>query len=346
MGTLRGCGASGIIHTTMRRFLLISLLAVVLVAVLATQSKLVYAQIGNASDMTGEVNNLRASYGLSPYAVDGSLAAIAQSQSDYQASIRTCTHTRADGSGPVNVSAENIGCGANASVQFIVYNIWSDDLHLKTMVGCSEGSMGVGLTVVENTAYYTLDVLCRGAITSNLKPIAQAQVSGTAPATVGGITTPTPAEITPVETAAPQPDGSIVHIIQPGQSMWAIANAYGAQIVDLAALNNFDAKNPVIYPGQKIVIRQAFTPTISPTITETPIPPTRTTRPTYTPWPTRATPTATITRTPTPKPLIPKLEILEGPTSRILGITMIVICSTGLLGMLILGLRGRGKDEG
>ena len=64
----------------------------------------------SGSDIVAAVNVLRAQYGLPPYQLDGSLISMAQTQSEYQASIKKLTHTRANGSGP-SVSSENIAEG-------------------------------------------------------------------------------------------------------------------------------------------------------------------------------------------------------------------------------------------
>lgn len=329
----------------MRRFY-ISTCFLALLAILACATpQPVQAQAGSAYDLINEVNNLRASYGLAALTIDGSLMALAQQHSDYQASIQTHTHIRADGTSARNyVSAENIGGGLNVSPQYVIYNQWTDELHMNTMIGFSEGSVGAGVAIVDGYVYYTLDVLRSGSFT-NLKPAPPAQTTPGIGTAMPGALTPTVLVIVPVQTATPQPDGAIVHEIQAGQSLWAIATAYGVQINDIAALNGMAPENLVIYPGQKLILRQAFTPTISPTITETPVPPTRTVRPTFTPRPTRPSSTPTVTRTPTKPPLIPEIPLLEGPGSRGLGIAIIVICAIGLVGVIIMSLRGRGQDE-
>jgi len=300
------------------------------------------AQASSAYDLINAVNSLRAGYGLTPYSIDANLMTFAQEHSDYQASIGSHTHQRADGSSASNyVSAENIGGGMNASADTIIKSQWADELHMSTMIGYTEGSVGAGVTNVSGYIYYTLDVIRLGTFT-NLKPAAQAQAAAT---TVPGAATFTPEVIIGVVTQAPGQDGSVVHEIQAGQSLWAIATAYGLTIDEIASLNGFTAESLVVYPGQKLILRQAFTPTVSPTVTETRIPVTRTPRPTVTPRPTRPTATVALTRTPTKAPLLPALPTLKASTSRILGITMIIICSLGLLGMIFMSLRGRSKDD-
>jgi LysM repeat protein len=89
----------------------------------------------------------------------------------------------------------------------------------------------------------------------------------------------------------PNADGSIIHIVQHGDTLGSLSMAYNVPLVDLLKLNNFTLKS-VIYINQKIVIRGAYTAT--PTLpTGTP-----TIRPTITEWPTIA-PTITV-KSPSP----------------------------------------------
>jgi hypothetical protein len=102
----------------------------------------------------------------------------------------------------------------------------------------------------------------------------------------------------PVTTATPAEDGSIVHLIQPGQTLIGIAEAYQIPLGELLALNNLSLSS-VIYVNQRLTIRgPQASPTPTVTSTRTPLP-TSTLRPTRTPRP-----TATLTRpaTATPKP--------------------------------------------
>lgn len=94
-----------------------------------------------------------------------------------------------------------------------------------------------------------------------------------------------------IETSTPAADGSIVHIVKPGEFIITIAQAYQIPLIDIFSLNNITDQT-VIYPGQKLVIKRADrTPEPPPTettIATTPPPPTPTPtrRPTRTPRPT------------------------------------------------------------
>jgi LysM repeat protein len=148
---------------------------------------------------------------------------------------------------------------------------------------------------------------------------------------------PTPLVIMPVITVTPMPDGSMIHVVQPGQSLWAIAIAYGVKIADLVNLNkSLSPTNPVIYTGQKIIVRGTSLPTASPTVTDTPFPVTHT--PTLTKTP-RA-PTRTFAPTHTPAPTItvvnyPDLPAFQSPNRHALGVGLVTICVLGLLVVVI-----------
>jgi len=151
------------------------------------------------------------------------------------------------------------------------------------------------------------------------------------------IPSPTPQIIMAVVTVTPMPDGSMIHEVQSGQSLWAIAIAYGVKIADLVKLNSqLSPTNPVIYTGEKIIVRGTSQPTLSPTVTDTPFPVTRT--PTITKTPRAPTRTFAPTRTPTPTiqaVVLPDLPAFQSPNRRALGIGLVTICALGLLAVVI-----------
>ena len=88
--------------------------------------------------------------------------------------------------------------------------------------------------------------------------------------------TPVVQDIVPVTPSTPEADGSIIHEVQYGQTLWMLVEAYGVDRDELVRLNNLSGANPILFPGQKLIIRLAPTPTITPTFTSTLRPPTRT----------------------------------------------------------------------
>jgi uncharacterized protein YkwD/LysM repeat protein len=67
----------------------------------------------------------------------------------------------------------------------------------------------------------------------------------------------------PVTKADPQPDGSLIHIVRTGQTMWTIAAVYDVPLDQLMQLNG---NNETIYPGNEVIVAPAGTyPTLTPT---------------------------------------------------------------------------------
>lgn len=68
----------------------------------------------------------------------------------------------------------------------------------------------------------------------------------------------------------PRPDGTIVHIVELGDTLLGIANRYGVSLDDLLVLNDLE-RTTILNIGQNIVVAVLTpTPTSSPTLTPTP----------------------------------------------------------------------------
>lgn len=66
----------------------------------------------------------------------------------------------------------------------------------------------------------------------------------------------TQAAIQPIETSTPNPDGSLIHTVKAGQTLWNIAAVYGVSLQDLLSLNGLN-KDALIFPGEKLIVRLA-----------------------------------------------------------------------------------------
>ncbi len=289
-------------------------------------------------DLLAAVNALRAANGLSALEANGSLMAAAQGHSEYQAFLGTWTHEGADGSTPKSRAiAAGYGGGATifvsenvaqisptGGIDFLIYNIWADAIHWNTMVNPNYTHAGVGVAEANGEVFYTLDV---GYIAGS------AAVQSTS-STTGPVATVQ--FIQPVLAATPREDGSIVHIVQYGQTLSTIADIYDVTVDEIKALNGLTTNT--IWVDMELIIRVAFTPSMTPTITNTPVPPTRTPTPTRTLRPPTLTFTATITATPTPEQILPAFEI-NADTRRGIAIGIIIACGAGLIFMLIGSLR-------
>ena len=240
-------------------------------------------QVSSAYDLIQAVNDLRASYGLPAYQPNSILMAVAQAHAEYQASIGTVTHNSADGSPPYQralaagyavagdlslggLFSENIIAGFNLSAQGAVDAWMGDAPHQNTMLSSTLREVGAGVATLGDKVYYTLDA----SLSTGGQPAAYT------PGTTVQPQIPVASTGTVIPNT-PNADGSIIHVVQLGDSLIVIAIAYDVPVDDLLKLNNLQL-NSVIRTGQQLTIRPAFTPT--PTLTTS----TPTRRPTPTPW--------------------------------------------------------------
>ena len=152
--------------------------------------------------------------------INGILMSIAQGHSDYQAAIGQVTHTGAGGTRPRDRAAaagygggatffisENIAGGTDLSVDEVISMWLGDDPHTQTMLGANYKDIGAGVAVSNGFVYYTIDVGYVAGSGNYSPPCCHIH-------TPGG---PTPIPIYMVQTATPNPDGSIVHTVLSGQ---------------------------------------------------------------------------------------------------------------------------------
>ncbi len=313
----------------MRRFLIKLIIFSLIISIFGMVNFKVNAQNGSASELINAVNSLRANNGLTPYQTDAGLMASAQQHAEYMAEIEEITHLRADGSSPSTLGfIENIAGGLNLNVQVVVNSMWTDSDHWNTMVGITYGSVGAGVAVNNGYVYYVLQVK---RIITGLEGQPTPNYNATADPNV----------INPVITNTPQIDNSIIHEVLDGQSLWSIALAYNITVADIIRMNNL-LPTPVIFPGERLLVRLAPTATLTPTVTNTPIPPTRTFTPTVTPKTPTVTPTIKPTATATPKVLF-SFDRIDPIQRKSIGVGMAVICGIGLLMVVLLGFVRKEK---
>lgn len=215
------------------------------------------------NELANAVNALRIAHGLVPYSINSTLMSIAQSHSDYQASIGIMTHYGTGGSRPFQRAlaagypvagdlslggyfSENIAAG-NFSIPDVI-SLWQGDApHLNTMLSTTLMDIGAGISVSGNTIYYTIDV---GLSTSS----SSTDQNGATPRNY-----PTYPPFVSIRTVTPGGDGSITHVVQAGETLWTIASVYHLSVEDLMNLNHLSSD--IIYVGQKILIKLASSPT-------------------------------------------------------------------------------------
>ncbi|HEX9858819.1 MAG TPA: CAP domain-containing protein, partial [Paracoccaceae bacterium] len=279
--------------------------------------------------LIAEVNALRAQYGLAPYNSDPILMSVAQAQNDWRLSAGVTTHDGPDGSRPRDRAiaagygggrtvfiSENIVDGSGLSPAEAVEWWTGDDPHLNTMIGENYRDVGAGVGTAGGVTRYTLMV----------GYVAGAQSAGSAATPGAGEAAAPPAGLGFV-LSTPNPDGSIIHIVEEGETLWTIAALYEVDLETLRELNNLP-QNPLLSVGDQVVVQPAFTPTPTVSPTGTPAPTaTSTPSPTASPRP----PTATITLTPTPLPLI----TYEGPglSRALIGFGLVLMAAGVVLGM-------------
>jgi LysM repeat protein/uncharacterized protein YkwD len=234
-----------------------------------------------AYQVIAAVNALRASYGLDPYLVDGLLMISTQAQADYLASMAPAAVNGHVGPGGTDADQRAFNVGfpyvegldinenwaslpESASIETLIYDVWGDSVHMHTMLHDRGQLVGVGVAQAGDQVYYVLDVAAYwGDAGLTVQPTTMAY--GENAATQQYVSQ----YIAPVIKANPGPDGSIVHTVQSGQSLYMLAQHYGVDIAALRALNGLQ-NTDMIYIGQKIIIRGPTPATDTPSVTTTP----------------------------------------------------------------------------
>lgn len=305
------------------------LVALFLIIGVFSQPSPVQAQAGTPSEMLLEINNLRVSSGLAPMKVNNYLMLSAQNHADWIAATGQGGHVGEGGSSatdrahavgyPGPLVTENWARGPGLTVTKCIYDSWNDDAHMDNMLDPGRKEFGAGVALdAQGFTVYVVNFSKYDTGGENLPSV-----------TPGGPTiTPAPI-IQPLTAATPQADGSIIHVVQYGQTLWAIADIYGVPLADILALNNLTADS-AIYPDERLLIVAGSGET--PSGSQTPATPpavTATRAPSATPTP---TPTLMRTSTPTPTPT-PRVSILRNIFS---GDTLWV--GIGLVGVSVFGI--------
>ena len=237
-------------------------------------------QAPTAYEVIAAVNALRASYGLDPYSVDSLLMLSAQGQAAYLASMAPSIVDGHTGPGGTDADARALAVGypyvegldinenwaalpESADIDTLIYDVWGDSVHMHTMLHDRGQHVGMGVATAGGTVYYVLDVAAYWG-DAGLTPQPTHLAYGENAATQQFISQ----YIAPVVKATAQPDGSIIHLVQSGQSLWMLAHHYGVEIDRLRQLNYLGTSD-MIYIGQKIMIQPPATATVTGIPTET-----------------------------------------------------------------------------
>ena len=256
----------------MRKLFLSFVISIILLLSVNADSTSASSPALTPAGIISAINAYRAQNGLPAYQVNNTLMALAQGQSDYQASINTVTHNGPGGTRPRD-RAYNAGYGGGAIifVSEIIYGgtnatvdvamTWwkGSPIHNDTMLASTYVEIGAGVSTDGTWTYFTAEM---AYVAGGVAP-----TSGPGGGTGSG-EGPAPVIVIPVVVATPQTDGSVYHIVRTGQTLWAIAAVYGVDLQDLLALNGLP-ENAVIYPGDEILVVAGASQTETPTITVT-----------------------------------------------------------------------------
>jgi uncharacterized protein YkwD len=230
----------------------------------------VRAQAGTPYEMIAEINNLRAANGLPSLVVNDYLMLSAQNHADWIAETGQGGHVGINGTKAIDRAravgygegaqiwvTENWARGPGLTVSDCIYVMWDDEAHMGNMLTTWHNEFGVGVAL--DAQGFTVYVVNFGH-TSGSAPAEPTEetplpgATGTPGASETPGTAPTPAPyIQPVTTATPNADGSVVHVVQYGQTLWAIAEAYGISLADLLAQNGL-TEDSAIYPDQELLV--------------------------------------------------------------------------------------------
>ncbi len=211
-----------------------------------------------AYDLINGVNNIRVGNGLPALIVSDIIIGVAQVTAETMAANNMSGHiggvrdriaAAGYGVGDTVWATENFAMGP-MSLNAILYNAWGDDLHMKPMADSNYCHIGAGVaTASDGTVYY----IVQAAYTDF--DICNSRNSSTAQAGTATTTSIISQYINPVLTATPQSDGSLLHIVQYGQTAWSIAEAYNVKLEDLINYNYYlTEEDSEVYVGQHIYI--------------------------------------------------------------------------------------------
>ncbi len=213
----------------------------------------VFAQ-SPTSDILTLVNQLRASYGLPGFTYNAQLAAAAQAHANWMAETAVYSHTGAGGSTPQiranqagypGYVSENIVGGTKLAPGGGVTWWRNSSVHFATMISNKHTQAGVGFAQGHDQNFYVLVV----GYPSYIPPETPQREE-----TVTYLDIPFFVE--PITTNAPREDGSIVHVLGDGHTLWAISARYEVPIWEIMLYNGL-TEDSVIQPGDELIIRLA-----------------------------------------------------------------------------------------
>lgn len=226
----------------------------------ANQPQAGSAQSGGvtAFDLILAMNTLRVSNGLPALIEDPIINAVAQSTAEIMAANQMSWHigdvrgriqSAGYGGGAQVWATENFAVGNNMSIDRIML-VWADAEHMRPATNPAYCHVGAGVAKAANgRTYYVLQAAYTSGKACGEYSSPNEGTTGSNPK--GG--NPVSQIIVPVKIATPDADGKIYHVVQPGQSFWAIAIAYQITIRDLEFWNNL-TRDSKLQIGERLFI--------------------------------------------------------------------------------------------
>lgn len=214
----------------------------------------------SAYDLINLINGMRSANGLGALSTDSALMACAQSTAETMAASNMTWHIgnvagRASSFGYNNYNTcfatENFTMGpATMSISEVAAS-WADATHMIPATSSSYCHIGAGVASAGNgMVYYVVQAAYPAG--SNGCGYAKGTGSGASGGTVGTVGGAV-SYIQAVVTSTPNENGSLIHTVQEGQSLWSISQAYEVSIEDLQAWNKM-YNSTALSLGQELYI--------------------------------------------------------------------------------------------
>jgi LysM repeat protein len=215
----------------------------------------------SAYDLIMAMNTLRVAYGNAALIEDPIINAVAQSTAEIMAASQMSWHignvsgrisSAGYGGGGKVFATENFAVGFMSIDEIMV--AWSDESHMFPAVNAAYCHIGAGVAHGGNgRTYYVLQAAYVSGKSCGEYTSTGGTSSQSGGSTSGGTSPGVPQWIIPVKIATPDANGKVIHVVEAGQSMWAIAIAYKITIKDLQTWNNLP-KDSKLQIGQELFI--------------------------------------------------------------------------------------------
>jgi LysM repeat protein len=214
----------------------------------------------SAGDLIAAMNMLRVSNGFPALVEDPIIDAVAQGTAETMAASEMSWHignvsgriaAAGYGGGAQVWATENFAVAMDFSIDQIMV-VWSDASHMIPAVTAAYCNIGAGTAKSPSgSTYYILQAayVAGRSCGSYSSPNAPKGTPGSKVTTEPFVSQ----VIIPVKVATPDADGKVFHVVQAGQSFWAIAVAYKTTIKELEVWNNLSSDGR-LQVGQRLFI--------------------------------------------------------------------------------------------